>query len=194
MINMLDSPASLYRLVEGEDVRAVEGIVTPKEPQRAWLIADRKSAKVYKLQTNDIIVGLVRPERRNVGLLMSESDDMVGSPDGIAVVRTRDALRYPVGWLFASLRSEAARLQLWTESGGTSYGKLSKDHIRNVILPKPNDDEVKEIAKQVDTWARSVGESLTVWDGIGTPEDRRPIRNSAIIGLDMDESDAEDED
>ncbi|WP_341953642.1 N-6 DNA methylase [Salinibacterium sp. TMP30] len=61
MVNMLDSPASLYRLIEGEDIRAVEGIVTPKEPQRAWLIADRKSAKVYKLQKSDIIVGLVRP-------------------------------------------------------------------------------------------------------------------------------------
>ncbi|WP_341953643.1 hypothetical protein [Salinibacterium sp. TMP30] len=99
-----------------------------------------------------------------------------------------------MGWLFAALRSEAARLQLWTESGGTSYGKLSKDHIRNVILPKPTANEIKAIAEQVDTWATSVGESLTVWEGIGAPEDRRPIRNSAIIGLDADESDSEDAD
>lgn len=193
IVNMTSSPADLYRLVEGEDIRAVEGIVTPKEPQRAWLIADRKSSKVYKLEQNDIIVGLVRPERRNIGLLLSSDDNMVGAPDGVAVVRTKDNEQYPVGWLFASLRSEAVRLQLWTESGGTSYGKLTKDHIRNVLVPRPDDAEIRAVANHVTNWAASVSDSLTKWEGIGTEEDRRPIRNSAIIGLEGDDDTDDDE-
>ncbi|MDF2695939.1 MAG: hypothetical protein K0S65_4322, partial [Labilithrix sp.] len=193
MVNMSTSPADLYRLVEGEDIRAVEGVVTPKEPQRAWLIADRKSTKVYKLAHNDIIVGLVRPERRNIGLLLASDENMVGAPDGVAIVRSKDETQYPVGWLFASLRSEAVRLQLWTESGGTSYGKLSKDHIRNVLIPRPADSEIAEVASQVADWATSVSDSLGKWERIGTEDDRRPIRNSAIIGLEG-EDDADEDD
>ena len=66
-----DGPASLWRLVAGLEIRAVEGIVTPSHPTRAWQIADRKRENLYHLQTSDIIIGLVRPERRNIGLFIS---------------------------------------------------------------------------------------------------------------------------
>jgi len=33
------------------------------------------------------------------------------------------------------LRSEQVRIQAWTEAGGTSYGKLDSDDIRNLLLP-----------------------------------------------------------
>jgi type I restriction enzyme M protein len=41
------------------------------------------------LQNDAIVVGLVRPERRNIGLLLDDSIDIVGAPDGIAVVRVK---------------------------------------------------------------------------------------------------------
>lgn len=34
-------------------------------------------------------MGLVRPERRNIGLLLVDGTDIVGAPDGIAVVRVK---------------------------------------------------------------------------------------------------------
>jgi len=181
-------PSGLYRLVEGQDIRAIEGTVLPQVPARAWVIAERKSRMVYRLRDWDIIVGLVRPERRNVGVLLDSGSDIVGAPDGVAVVRVREewADELPQVWLFSALRSEAVRLQLWTESGGTSYGKLTSANIRNVLLPVPSADEIKAITQATRTWADGIRSSSEAWRAIGTDDDRLPILNSAIYGLEPD--------
>jgi len=187
------------RLVEGQDIRAVEGTALAQEPTRCWAIAERKSRKAFVLRHRDIIVGLVRPERRNIGLLVSDGTDMVGTPDGIAVVRPRPEQEdaYPRGWLFAALRSEAVRLQFWTESGGTSYGKLTRSMIEDVLLPLPEQHERKRIDDEVNSWAGSTETAHDVWSRVGTEADRKAILNSPIFGLepidsfDTDESDDE---
>jgi len=173
------------RLVEGLNIRAVEGTVLPQPAAPSWQIAERKSRLVYRLNHRDIVIGLVRPERRNIGLLLDGGTDVVGSVDGIAVVRVRpqEAQRYPREWLFAALRSEACRLQLWTESGGTSYGKLNADHIRRLLLPKPTRREVTEVTRAVSAWAASVEESARLWQKVGSDVDRVPIVNSSPLGL-----------
>jgi len=180
-------------LVEGQDIRAIEGTVIPQEPARCWQIAERKSKNVYALRYKDIVVGLVRPERRNIGLLLSKRNDIVGSPDGVATIRIKPGMseQYPVEWLFSALRSEACRLQFWTESGGTSYGKLTRDHIRNLLLPVPTTKVRRVIKEKVETWARHTEEGLKLWDTIGTPEDRKPILNSPIFGLGSDVGNSE---
>lgn len=187
------SPADVLQLVEGQSIRAVEGTVIPHSPERAWAIAQRKTGLVYRLQDNDIVVGLVRPERRNVGLLLltdrgRESVPVVGSPDGVAIVRVRPdaADAYPQGWLFAMLRSERSRLQLWTESGGTSYGKLTTDQIRDLVLPRQRKDRRVRTNDAVTKWAESMRTGLEAWQSIGSEEDRAPILNSAIYGLEAD--------
>lgn len=173
------------RLVEGMDIRATEGTIVPQQPCRAWEVLERKSRNVYELQYKDIVIGLVRPERRNIGLLLDDHKDIIGSPDGVAIVRVKKEFvdKYPVEWLFAALRSERSRLQLWTESGGTSYGKLTPDHIRNLMLVTPEQHEIQEIANSVRRWASGVEASFAAWQVIGDPEDRVPIINSAINGL-----------
>ena len=191
-----DIGASEFRRpVEGQSIRAVEGIVSPQFPERCWSIAERKDRRVYELQHRDIIVGLVRPERRNVGVLLDAADDVVGVRDALAVVRVRDehASEYPQAWLLAALRSEEARIQFWTESGGTSYGKLSLDQIRNVLLPSDARGR-KEMAKAAARWMDSVEAMHKLWIGVGNENDRRPILNSPLIGLvdaDPTRSDAE---
>ncbi|MCH8844734.1 MAG: hypothetical protein IID61_17365, partial [SAR324 cluster bacterium] len=129
--------------------------------------------------------------------LLDEGDDVVGSPDGLAVVRVKEGLEkdYPTEWLFAVLRSEQIRLQLWTESGGTSYGKLDADRIREVLVPVATANERKFIAGKVQAWAASVKANIVAWSEIGIEGDRRPILNSPLTGLfDDDESEVmEDE-
>lgn len=181
------------RVVEGQDIRAIEGIVVPHFSERCWSIAERKQRKVYQLRYQDLVVGLVRPERRNVGILLDEGDDVVGSPDGLAVVRVLPHLEndYPTEWLFAVLRSEQIRLQFWTESGGTSYGKLDVDRIRNVLIPVSTAKERRLIADRVAAWIESVKEYSGAWSQIGIDVDRRPILNSPLTGLfDDDEVEA----
>ena len=174
--------SALWRLVEGQDIRAVEGVVLAQEPSRGWRIAERKGGSVYRLTHGDIIIGLVRPERRNVGMLLSSGDDMVGSPDGIAVVRMLPNAKYSREWLFAKLRSEEARLQFWTESGGTSYGKLTDDHILNVLI-STDDTQAANDAVLIQGWFGHANLAVKTWTQIGTPADRKPILNSPIFGL-----------
>ena len=184
-----DGRGERWRLVEGMNIRANEGVVIPHFPARGWRIADKKGRSVYRLQKGDIIIGLVRPERRNIGMLLHSGDDIVGSPDGVAVVRVKAeyAEVHPQEWLFCSLRSEASRIQLWTESGGTSYGKLTPKHIESVLIPVPEESVIADTAAKVKEWAKSLTDGFEKWENVGSQEDRRPIINSAIIGLDEDE-------
>ena len=180
------------RVVEGQDIRAIEGLVVPHFSERCWAITERKQRKMYQLRDRDIIVGLVRPERRNIGILLDHGNDVVGSPDGLAVVRAHEgrAQEYPTGWLFVVLRSEQVRLQFWTESGGTSYGKLDDDRIRNVLIPLSTTEERQSVAQNVEKWIKSAKEYSVSWSQIGTEKDRRPILNSPLIGL-FDDSETE---
>lgn len=193
-LDLLDDigPSELRRVVEGADIRAIEGIVVPHFPERCWAIAERKQRKMFQLSPRDVIIGLVRPERRNVGILLDEGDDIVGSPDGLAVARIKTGMEdeFPVEWLFAVLRSEQVRLQFWTESGGTSYGKLDKDRIRNVLIPTSTPRERKQTAAKVQKWVESMRANGTAWSEIGIQGDRRPILNSPLTGL-FDDGDAD---
>ena len=181
--------SAFRRVVEGQDIRAIEGLVVPHFSERCWAITERKQRKMYQLQDRDIIVGLVRPERRNVGILLDKGDDVVGSPDGLAVVRVQDGHveDYPTAWLFSVLRSEAIRLQFWTESGGTSYGKLDADRIREVLIPLGTVAERRRVAEKVETWIESAQLYANAWSEIGREGDRRPILNSPLFGLFDDE-------
>lgn len=186
--------SKLWRLVAGQDIRAVEGIVVPSHPRRAWQIADLKQRNLIPLRRGDIIIGLVRPERRNIGLLLDNGDDIVGAPDGIGVVRVKEeyAKQFPQKWLFSALRAEPCRFQFWTESGGTSYGKLTDDHIEGILIRLPSDQEIQEIAKNVTDWSITVEANLTAWGSIGQDADRKPILNSSGFGL-IDTDDWDDE-
>lgn len=175
----------LWRLVEGQDIRAIEGFTMPGHPTRAWQIAERKTKAVYQVRSGDIIVGLARPERRNIGTMLATGEDIVGAPDGTAVVRVKPeyAKDYPQEWLLAALRSEACRLQFWTESGGTSYGKLTDTMIRETLVPTPPLADRLDVAGKVKEWLRQIRGAATEWEKIGAPEDRFPVLNSPSFGL-----------
>lgn len=177
-----------WRLVEGTCIRAVEGTVVPLAKQHAWQIIEEKQRRVYYLCDNDIVVGLVRPERRNVGLLIDKGSDLVGTPDGVAIVRVRPDNIHLITqeYLFAILRSEVTRIQLWTESGGTSYGKLRSDHIEQLVLPLEEPLKRDSTGEAVKKWADSIRQATEIWNTIGGPPDRVPIINSPIFGLEAE--------
>lgn len=173
-----------WRLVEGSSIRAVEGTVVPSAPQRAWEIVDAKQKQVFKVRDNDIVVGLVRPERRNVGLVIDAGGDLVATPEGVALVRMKkNKFGITQEYLFYLLRSETARIQLWTESGGTSYGKLGDGHIKDVIFIAPSTSDIADISKSISSWADSIRAAAKIWCKIGSEKDRVPIINSPMFGL-----------
>lgn len=172
-------------LIEGQDIRAVEGVVVLKGTEKRWKIEVRKSNKAYLVKKNDIVIGLVRPERRNIGLYNYDYSNVYASPDGVAIIREKSKL-YPFEWLFQILRTEKCRLQFWTESGGTSYGKLSLDQINNILIPIPSDDEILKVKKTVSTWSKSIKEASKNFQNIWENNDKIAILNSPIIGLEID--------
>ena len=174
-----------FKLIIGQDIRAVEGLVMPQFPKKGWEISEEKTQKCFKIKDKDIIIGLVRPERRNIGIVIDESENLVGAPDGIAVIRLKSGLSKPYSqeWLYSALRSETSRLQFWTESGGTSYGKLNDTNIEDVILPDPPEEELNKISSMVSDWISKSRMSLLAWESIWNQKDKYPIINSPIFGL-----------
>lgn len=173
-------------LIEGQDIRAVEGVVVLKGSEKRWQVEVRKTKKGYSVKTNDIIMGLVRPERRNIGFYLGEEAGVYASADGVAVIREKSS-QYPIHWIFHALRTEACRLQLWTESGGTSYGKLTIDQIRNLLIPIPSSSEIEAIKFKVTDWAKFVSTSMRNFQEIWESNDKVAILNSPILGLEVDD-------
>lgn len=176
-------------LIEGQDIRAVEGLVALKVKEKRWEVEVRKTHRGYKTLPRDIVIGLVRPERRNIGFYIQTEESVYASTDGVALVRENPKFKkkYPIEWIFQALRTEACRLQFWTESGGTSYGKLTIDQIKNVLIPVPGDEEVAEIKKSVVNWSNSIAEASTRFHSIWDTHDKVAILNSPLIGLEGDD-------
>lgn len=187
------NPNQAMYLVEGQDIRALEGSVVLKSSEKRWQVEVRKTNKGYHIKHKDIVIGLVRPERRNIGLYLDEKDNVFGSPDGVAIVRQKDA-RYPIEWVFHALRTEQVRIQFWTESGGTSYGKLTLDQIKNVLIPVPTDEEIQRIYRNVEKWSIAQKEVLKTFDRIWDTDDKRAILNSPVIGLEGSSLSIDDDD
>jgi type I restriction enzyme M protein len=85
------------------------------------------------------------------------------------------------------LRTEHCRLQLWTETGGTSYGKLTPEHILSLSIPVAPKKQIEIFKDRVSRWAIAIETSLTVWQDIGSENGRKIIRNSAVYGLESDD-------
>lgn len=188
LINLSDDKYSRleWKLVVGQSIRAVEGTVIPEYPQKAWEIIDDKGYTFYKLNNLDIVIGLVRPERRNVGIHVDSSDNVIASPDGVSIVRLKSS--NPVDyltqeWLYYAMRLESSRIQFWTESGGTSYGKLSKENIEQLLIEIPSKETVIEITNKVKSWIDTTSKSISTWENIWSDKDKFPIINSPIFGL-----------
>lgn len=188
LFNESHKESDLIHLIEGQDIRAGEGIVVLKGAEKRWQIEVRKASKGYAVKPRDIIVGLVRPERRNIGFYTHTTANVFASVDGVAVVRERADKKdcFPIEWIFQALRTERRRLQFWTESGGTSYGKLNLDQIKNVLIPIPDQSEIDKIANSVRTWSDSVAQASNRFHEIWDSHDKVVILNSPITGLEAE--------
>jgi type I restriction enzyme M protein len=179
-------PSDTLYLIEGQDIRAVEGVVALKDAEKRWRVEHRKTSKAYAVQQHDVVIGLVRPERRNIGFFAQDGlTNVFASPDGVALIRERKDKKntFPIEWIFQALRTERCRIQFWTESGGTSYGKLTLEQIKNVLVPIPTQVEIDELAIAVRNWSASVSQASKRFHKIWDKHDKTVILNSPVTGL-----------
>lgn len=87
----------------------------------------------YKLESFDIVLSNVRPERGAVGSVIPSHGSLIGS-SGLTVIRVEDAQTRNV--LFAYLRSQYARTQLVRRSRGSMYPAVTKDDVAEILVPK----------------------------------------------------------
>lgn len=185
-LHKMFEPSDALYLIEGQDIRAVEGVVALKDAEKRWRVEQRKTSKAYAVQQRDVVIGLVRPERRNIGFFAQDGlTNVFASPDGVALIRERKEKKekYPIEWIFQALRTERCRIQFWTESGDTSCGKLSLEQIKNVLVPIPTQAEIDELAIAVRNWSDSVAQASKKFHTIWDTHDKAVILNSPITGL-----------
>ena len=186
-----DIGASEFRRpVEGQNIRAVEGIVSPQFGERCWSSPSaRTTASTSYGTTTSSSVWCARNVAMSACCLNGEttsSESVMHSPS-FEYGRTKPTSIRRNGY------SERCAPKKQESSSGPSrrylYGKLGLDQIRNVLLPS---SAASRLADAVATrkWMDAVESMHEFWIHVGDESDRRPILNSPLIGL--VESDDED--
>lgn len=97
----------------------------------------------------DILVGTVRPERKNVGIVPPSATGQLVATSGVAVLRVGSAERAAYLWGF--LRSDAATEQLMRWNTGAAYPAIDDDVPPRVLMPAVSDDEMTRLGAR---WMR----------------------------------------
>lgn len=97
----------------------------------------------------DILVGTVRPERKNVGIVPPSATGQLVATSGVAVLRAGTAERAAYLWGF--LRSDAATEQLMRWNTGAAYPAIDDDVPPRVLIPAVTDGEMTRLGAR---WMR----------------------------------------
>lgn len=100
--------------------------------QQDLLQGELPSRAKFDLRPFDILVSNVRPERGAIGIMLPEQVGSIGS-SGLSVVRIESERQR--NFLFAFLRTEAARAQLIRRSRGSMYPAVTADDVAEIVVP-----------------------------------------------------------
>ena len=116
----------------------------------------------YRLQSFDLVLSNVRPERGGVGLVLPLQSGALAS-SGTTVLRIPEKeLRNVV---FAFMRSDLARMQLVRRSRGSMYPAITKDDVPEVFVPSLPPELRRSIDDRVES---SIGfrDAFSPWSSI----------------------------
>jgi type I restriction enzyme S subunit len=97
----------------------------------------------------DILVGTVRPERKNVGIVPPSSRGQLVATSGVAVLRAKSPVH--AAFLWSYLRSDAATEQLMRWNTGAAYPAIDDEVALRVLVPHSRDDDVVRLGAR---WMR----------------------------------------
>jgi len=131
------------------------------------------------VHTGNIIVSLTRPQRGSIAFIDDTLEDCIAST-GFAVLCDIDCDRVQTSYLFAFLRTQAARLQMLQRSSGGNYPAITEDELGRVVVPVPNHKVQTKIATEVarrrDTARQLREEAARLW------EDAKRTFEEALLG------------
>ena len=100
-----------------------------------------------KVQTNDILVSTVRPNRKGIGIVTKDFDGQVAST-GFAVLNTKKFQTDPY-FLYLLLRTDLVTKQFIRITSGGLYPAISEDELMDIYIPLVNEKNQKEIGSLV---------------------------------------------
>jgi restriction endonuclease S subunit len=136
---------STFRYIEIGSVNAETGEASAVETLRE----DAPSRARMVVRAGDVIVSLTRPHRGSIALIGDSLDGCVAST-GFAVLRNYDPQRARTTYLWACLRTQAARMQMLQRSSGGNYPAITEDELRNVLIPVPDETVQDRVVAEVN--------------------------------------------
>lgn len=132
-----------YFEIGGIDIRT--GCAWPTE-----VAAGAASSRARRVVRHwDVLVGTVRPERKNVGIVPPTVQGQLVATSGVAVLRAQSPALAAYLWGF--FRSDAATEQLMRWNTGAAYPAIDDDVPLRVLTPKAAIEEMERLG---DEWMR----------------------------------------
>lgn len=146
-ISELASPVTLqwereepeFFYLEIGELDLASGMITPSRLSTT----DAPSRATTLVQPADVLVSTVRPNRKNVGLVMDVEEPLpIVASSGFSVLRFRspEEAAFYLFWL----RSDAATMQLMRWDAGSSYPAIDEGVPLKILVPRYLDDAVRE--------------------------------------------------
>lgn len=134
-ISSLDEETGIFNKTE---------VLTVEAPSRAqkWV------------QTNDVLVSTVRPNRKGIGLVTKDFDGQIAST-GFAVLSTKDFKTDPY-FLYLLLGTDLVTKQLVRITSGGLYPAISEDELMNIFIPIIDNESQKEIGIGIKTYFKNL--------------------------------------
>jgi hypothetical protein len=152
-----------FRYIEISSVNSETGEAQAVKTLRA----EAPSRARMLVNEGSIIVSLTRPQRGSIAMIDESLDGCVAST-GFAVLTDIDTDVNRGDYLWAYLRTQAARLQMLQRSSGGNYPAITEDELRRVLIPVPDSNIQEQIAAEVARcrenarWLRE--EAAHIWD------------------------------
>jgi type I restriction enzyme S subunit len=126
--NPSDEPNLRFKYVEIDDINNETGQILAQE-----LLGSEAPSRARRIiRKNEILLSMVRPNRRIVALVPPELDGAVCST-GFAVIRTKSIDPF---YLFGFLKTNTATNQLIRRTSSSMYPTVTEEDIGDILVPK----------------------------------------------------------
>lgn len=106
-------------------------------------VTEAPSRAQRRVQTNDVLVSTVRPNRKGIGLVAKDFDGQIAST-GFAVLSTKNFKTDPY-FLYLLLGSDLVTKQLVRMTSGGLYPAISEDELMDIYIPVVGEEYQKDI-------------------------------------------------
>jgi type I restriction enzyme S subunit len=130
------------------DISSVDNVMKKVTGYSTYNIIDAPSRAKQLLRKNDVLVSTVRPNLNAVALCDFETENVLVGSTGFCVLRGNEEVNSK--YLFYFCQSSHFVGELMRVATGASYPAVSKNDVKNVLIPKYQLEKQSEIVETLD--------------------------------------------